>query len=55
VQLSNNTVARRIQDLCNHIEDALLCRLRNCHEYSLQLDESTDVSGLAVLLILLQQ
>jgi hypothetical protein len=29
----------------------LVCRLRNFHEYSLQLDESTDVSGLATLLV----
>ncbi|XP_043397851.1 LOW QUALITY PROTEIN: zinc finger BED domain-containing protein 5-like [Chelonia mydas] len=51
VQLSNNTVARRSKDLADDIEKGLVCRLKICHEYSLQLDESTDVSGLAVLLV----
>uniref|UniRef100_A0A674KES1 BED-type domain-containing protein n=1 Tax=Terrapene triunguis TaxID=2587831 RepID=A0A674KES1_9SAUR len=51
VQLSNNTVARHIKDLVDDIEKELVCQLKICHEYSLQLDESTDVSGLAVLLV----
>ncbi|KAM7162926.1 LOW QUALITY PROTEIN: protocadherin gamma-B5-like, partial [Macrochelys suwanniensis] len=50
-QLSNNTVACRIKDLADDIEKELVFRLKICHEYSLQLDESTDVSGLAVLLV----
>jgi hypothetical protein len=28
--------------------------LKNCHVYSLQLDESTDILGLAVLLVFFQ-
>ncbi|XP_065408084.1 zinc finger BED domain-containing protein 5-like [Chrysemys picta bellii] len=51
VQLSNNSVARRIKDLADGIEKELVCRLKICHEYSLQLDESAVVSGLTVLLV----
>ncbi|CAM4530892.1 unnamed protein product [Lepidochelys olivacea] len=51
VQLSNHTAARCIKHLANDIEKELVCRLKICHEYSLQLDEPTDFSGLAVLLV----
>jgi hypothetical protein len=51
VQLLNSTVVHRIKDLAADIEEELVCRLKFCDGFSLQLDESADVSGLAVLLV----
>lgn len=51
VPLSNNTVHRRITDMANNIEETLLVRLRMSDMYALQLDESTDISKKAMLLV----
>ncbi|KAL4098313.1 hypothetical protein QTP88_022947 [Uroleucon formosanum] len=50
IPLSNDTVRRRINDISTHIKSELISRLK-CNNFSLQIDESTDVSGLAVLLV----
>ncbi|MBN3301706.1 ZBED5 protein, partial [Amia calva] len=50
VPLSNSTVGRRINDIANNINSVLCSRLKSCDFFCLQLDESTDVAGLAVLL-----
>ena len=50
ISLSNNTVSRRITDIADDIESELISRLHVCDAYALQMDESTDVAGLAVLL-----
>lgn len=50
VPLSNDTVARRIKDLAANVKAELISRLQCCN-FSLQMDESTDVAGLAVLLV----
>lgn len=51
VQLSNSTISKRIHTLSDSLENELIRRLKACEFFSLQLDESTDVAGLAVLLV----
>jgi hypothetical protein len=51
VSLSNTTVARRIDDISDDIKIELISRLHTCDAYALQLDESTDVAGLSILLV----
>jgi len=47
ISLSNDTVTRRINDISKHLK--ISCHKSN--NFSLQMNESTDVSGLAVLLV----
>lgn len=49
VPLSNNTVKRRILDLSSDVKESLVSRIKHV-SFSLQIDESTDVAGLAILL-----
>ncbi len=51
IPLSNNTISRRVIDIAKSIENELILRLHSCKYYSIQMDESTDVSGLAILLV----
>jgi len=49
VPLSNDTVSRRIDKMGTDIVEQLLDKLRAGESFSLQLDESVDVSGQAQL------
>jgi hypothetical protein len=51
VPLSNNTIARRIDDLAQDMEDQLIEQIKIAEYFSLQLDESTDVGNLAILMV----
>ena len=51
IPLSNNMVGRRIKDLSNWIEDQVNGELRKTKCWALQLDESTDTSGQAILMV----
>lgn len=51
VPLSDNTVQRRIQECASNILDELVRRLRLCETFTIQLDESTDVANLSILLV----
>lgn len=51
VPLSNNTVQRRISDMASNIEDNLFSKLSKCNMFALQVDESTDISKKAIMLV----
>lgn len=50
VPLSNETVARRIQDMAAYVKEEFNRRLRSC-QFALEIDESSDVADLAVVLV----
>ncbi|GBP53578.1 Zinc finger BED domain-containing protein 5 [Eumeta japonica] len=54
VPLSNDTVSRRIHDLASYVKQELVTRLQKTR-FALQMDESTDVAGLAILLVIKKQ
>lgn len=51
VPLSDNTINRRIKDMANYVENIILERVRASPSFAIQLDESTDVANLAILLL----
>lgn len=51
VQLSNDTVHRRIIAMAENVEKQLVLRLRESPHLALQVDESTDIVGAAKLLV----
>ena len=50
IPMSANTVKRRIKEMADDIENQVLKMVKNSTFYSIQLDESTDVSNEALLL-----
>ncbi|CAG4961657.1 unnamed protein product [Parnassius apollo] len=53
VPLSNDTVSRRIHDLASYVKQELVACLQKIR-VALQMDESTDVTGLAILLVIVR-
>ncbi|GFY14592.1 zinc finger BED domain-containing protein 5 [Trichonephila clavipes] len=53
VPLSNDTVSRRIHDLASYVKQELVTRLQKAR-FVLQIDESTEVAGLAILLVIVR-
>jgi hypothetical protein len=51
VPLSNDTIARRIHDIADDIENQLIEQIKKAKYFALQLDESTDVANEAILLV----
>ena len=51
VPLSNDTISRRIDELAEDMEEQLIQQIKLAKYFSLQLDESTDVANLAILIV----
>lgn len=51
IPFPNNTVSRRIKDMSDNIEETVIQKLKNSQFCSIQVDESTDVAGLSILLV----
>ena len=51
VPLSDNTINPRIKDMANFVENEIFERVRATPSFAIQLDESTDVANLAILLL----
>jgi hypothetical protein len=51
VPFSSNTLSQRINDISSHVETTVVQRVKKSQYYVLQLDESTDVANLAILLV----
>ncbi|XP_066543047.1 protein FAM200A-like [Hoplias malabaricus] len=51
IPVSDNTVSRRIEDIAENLENQLISRLQTAKDFAIQLDESTDISACATLLV----
>ena len=47
-------MSRHIVDIAEDIENELISQLYACEAYALQMDESTDVAGPAILFVLIR-
>ncbi len=51
VPLSGDTITQRIHDMAQDVEDQLIGQIKLAKYFSLQLDESTDIANLAILMV----
>jgi len=51
ISLSNDTVRRRIESMALNVKEKLIDQVKNSDFFSIQLDESTDVSNYAQLMV----
>ncbi|XP_072381371.1 protein FAM200A-like [Diabrotica undecimpunctata] len=51
IPLSNDTVSRRIEDMASDFETQLLKKIHSLKIFAVQLDESTDITNKAILLV----
>ena len=49
--MSSDTIARRIHNLAEEMEDQLIAQVKSSKYYSLQLDESTDIANKVILAV----
>lgn len=49
IPMSNNTIKRRIEDMAEDIENQIIKMVKNSSFYSIQLDESTDITNKRLL------
>lgn len=54
LQLSHQTVARRVEQISDNLEFQIHQDLQSCEYFSLQLDESTDISDVAQLCVFIR-
>jgi len=54
IPLSNNSVKKRIDTMASNIEEILVTQLKMCSNFSLQVDESTDITNMAQLLVFIR-
>ncbi|GBL95498.1 Zinc finger BED domain-containing protein 5 [Araneus ventricosus] len=53
IPLSNGTISRQIGDLAEKVKATLIYRIKST-KFSLQMDESTDVAGLGMLMVIVR-
>ena len=51
IPLSHQTVARRVEELSNFVQEKVMNQIQQCVYFSLALDESTDIRDVSQLLV----